>query len=154
MASAVATDKFVTNNVVQVWDHDPGTTNALVCSPDGGTTLRYIDLRDYDHFVAIVAQTVKGGNGVVKLEIVASDAVTFSNKVVIKDSGTIALDTLADWAIEECSAEEVQHLATTYNLRYVAARITTHHAGDEAVVTYIAHARRPHDAITAPYVTA
>ncbi len=46
-------------------------------------------------------------------------------------------------------AAEVGALATTYNLRYVAARITTQHAGDEAVVTYVADVRRPSAVVTA-----
>lgn len=148
MASAVATDKFLCNHSLQIWDHD-WTSTASVCSPDSGTTLRYVDLRDYDHFVAAVAATVFGGSGPTLLEIVASDTITFSNIVQIKTSGAIVLNALTEWYCLECSAEEVAHLATTYDLRYVAARITCNNAGDEAVVVYIAHARRPHDAVTA-----
>jgi len=148
MASSVATDKFLCNYSLQIWDHDYADT-ASICSPDSGTTLRYIDLRDYDHVVVAVAAAALTGNGPTKLEIVASDTTAFSNVVVVKDSGAIVCNALAEWAVEECSAEEVQHLATTYNLRYVAARVTCNHAADEATVVYIAHARRPHDAITA-----
>ncbi len=151
MASAIATDKFLSNWSMQIWDHDPGSTSAKVASPDGGTTERWVDLRDYDHFVAAVCQTVLGGTGVVKLEIVASDSQdeTDGSVTVIKDSGAIVLNALAEWYVLECSAEEVQALATSYDLRYVAARITCQNAGDEAVVVYLAHARRPHRAITA-----
>ena len=149
MASAVDTEKFLSQFKIEQWDHDPGAATAVICSPDGGTTLRYVDLRDYDHFVAAVAQTILGGTGVVLLEIVAAEAITFANAVVIKTSGAIVLNALAEWYVMECSAEEVQHLATTYNLRYIAARITTQHAGDEAVVTYIARARRPREHVTA-----
>jgi hypothetical protein len=149
MASAVGTQKFLARNSLQIWDHDPGSTNAILAGPDGGTTIRYVDLRDYDHFVAAVAAAALTGSGPTKLEIVASDTVTFTNVVVIKDSGAIVCDALAEWAVQECSAEEVQHLATTYNLRYVAARITCQNAADEATVVYIARARRPHLDLTA-----
>lgn len=149
MASAIATDKFLTNFSLQIWDHDPAVNTAVICSPDGGTTKRYVDLRDYDHFVAAVTPGALTGAGPTLLEIVASDTITFGNVVVIKTSGVIAADALGDWYALECSAEEVQHLATTYNLRYVAARVTEANAADEAVVVYIAHARRPHDAVTA-----
>jgi len=149
MASSVSTDKIATEYLFQYWDHDPGSTNAIMCSPDGGTTIRYVDMRDYDAFACIVAAAALSGSGVTLAEIVASDAVTFSNKVVIKTSGTIAADALADWAFLECTAEEIAHLATTYDLRYVAARITCQNAADEATAVYFAIPKRPHDTLTA-----
>lgn len=144
MASAVATQKFRANKKLEIWDHDPGANTAILASPDGGTTIRYMDLRDIEHFVAAVAQTVLAGAGVTLLEIVASDTTAFTNVVVVKDSGALVLNALTEWAVQECSAEEVQQLATTYDLRYVAARITCDNAGDEAVVVYIGDLRRPH----------
>lgn len=149
MASSVSTSHLLDCMSLQIWDHDPGTTNACLASPDGGTTIRYVDLRDYDRFAAAVAAAALTGAGPTKVEIVASDTITFGNVVVIKDSGTIVLNALAEWYVLECSAEEVQHLATTYNLRYVAARITCANAADEATVVYLACARRPHRAVTA-----
>lgn len=149
MASSVSTDKFLCNYSLQIWDHDPNADTAILCSPDGGTTIRYVDLRDYDGLVAAVAAAALTGAGPTKLEIVASDTVAFSNVVVVKDSGTIALNALTEWYVLECTAEEVQHLVTIYNFRYLAARITCANAADEATVVYIAHARRPHDAVTA-----
>ncbi len=149
MASAVYSEKIRSTWRVLACDHDPGTTNALICSADGGTTYKYIDLKDYDAVGVSVMATIFGDAAdITKIEIVGSAAVAFTTVVVIKDSGTIALNAIGDQAWLECSAEEVQHLATTYNLRYVAARITCGHAGHEAVVTYFAHARRPHTAIT------
>ena len=153
MASAVGTDKILSNLLVQIWDHDPGTTDAKVTSPDGGTTERWVDLRDYDKFAAAVCATVFGGTGPVLLEIVASEAEdeTDGSVTVIKTSGAIVLNALTEWHVLECSAEEIVQLgeAAGYDLRYVAARITTQHLGDEAVVVYLATPRRPHDAVTA-----
>lgn len=149
MASAVASDKLLSNFSLQIWDHDPAVNTAVLASPDGGTTIRYVDLRDYDLFVAAVAAAALTGAGPTLLEIVASDTVTFGSVVVIKTSGVIVLNALAEWYALECTAEEVAHLATTYDLRYVAARITCANAADEATVVYLARARRPHDAVTA-----
>lgn len=140
MASAVAEHKWLAGNLVQIWDHDPGATTAIIVSPNGGTTKRVVDMRDHYRFVLAVAQTVLGGNGVTKIEIVAAQDEAMSlNLTVIKDSGVIAADALCDWAVLECSADEIAHAGNTLSpgLRYVAGRITCHHAGDEAIAIYI-----------------
>lgn len=139
MASAVATQHMRSGNLYQVWDHDPGATTATVTSPDGGTTQRWVDLKEYSHFAAIAIQTVIGSSsGITKLEIVAASDTAGTDITSIKDSGTVDADALCDWLMEECSAEEVAHIgaAAGLNLRYVAARITQSHAGDEAVIVY------------------
>lgn len=140
MASAVATQSWLSRNKLEFWDHDPGSTNAILASADGGTTIKYVDMQAYHRLLAIVIQTVLGGTGVVKLEIVASATTAFTSVTVIKDSGAIVLNALGEWAIQECTAEEIAQLgeAAGVNLRYAAARITTQHAGDEAIVGYIA----------------
>jgi hypothetical protein len=152
MASAVATDKLACNFLIKNYDHDPETTNAKVISADGGTTEIWFDLRDYDHVGFLVHAGALTGAGPTKLEIVASDSEdeTDGSVTVVKDSGTIALNTLPEGAFEECSAEEVAQLAgsTGYDLRYVTARITCANAADEAQVIVVAHARRPRDAVT------
>lgn len=141
MASALSISKFFANAMVQMWDHDPGATTAVICSPDGGTTKRIVDLRDYEGFAVIVMTSVLGGSGVTKVEIVASeDSAGATNLTVVKDSGTVAADAVGDFVALECTAEELAQLDP--DLRYVAARITCQHAGDEAVVTYIRHKPR------------
>ncbi|MCK9569319.1 hypothetical protein M0R72_10315 [Candidatus Pacearchaeota archaeon] len=155
MASAVATEKIRSEWRVLGCDHDPAATTAVICSADGGTTLKYIDLRDYDKVGALAIGTIFGDStDFTLMELIASDTITFTNVVVIKTSGTIALSAIPDQAWLECTAEEVQHLATTYNLRYLAVRLTGGHAGHEAVVVYFAHARRPHTAITPSTIVA
>ena len=146
MASPTATDKMLSSLLIQQWDHDPGTTAATITTPDGGTTVRAVDMRDYSNFAAACFTTVLGGNGPTLLEIVASDSSDMSTNVTqIKTSGTIAADALADWAIVSCTAAEVAQEGSDagVDLRYVAARITCHHSGDEAVVTYIAIPNNP-----------
>lgn len=139
MASAVAEQHIRSRYLFQVWDHDPDTASAIVVTPDAGTTDRYVDGRDLERFAVIAIQTVIGSNsGITKLEIVAASDTAGTDLTVIKDSGTVDADALADWLIEECSMDEVRHLgdAAGVNLRYVAGRLTSSNSGDEAIVVY------------------
>lgn len=144
MAAQTETSKIFARNKIQMFDHDPGATTAVLCSGDGGTTINYQDMRDFENFAAIAMLSLKAGNGITKLEIVASAATTFSAVTVIKDSGTVAADAVGDFVCLECSAKEIAQAATDagVDLRYVAARLTCQNAGDEAVVTYIASSPR------------
>ena len=151
MASAVATDKIACHALFQMWDHDPGTASAIGLTPDGGTTERWVDMRDYHNFAVALMATVMGGSGPTLLEIIASEAEDDGDAsvTVVKTSGTIAADLMGDWAFQECTAEEIAHLSSTYDLRYVTARITCQNAGDEAVAVFYAEPKSPHDAVTA-----
>lgn len=147
MASAVASQKLRSMLQVEVWDHDPNSASAIVTTPDGGTTDRYMDMRDLEVFGAIAIQTVIGSSsGITKLEIVAAEDTSGTNIQVLKDSGTVDADALADWLMEEVTAEEVAQLADSsgYDLRYVAARVTQSNSGDEAIVVYVGKSKRPH----------
>ena len=153
MASAVATDKIACNWFIKNYDHDPATNAVKVISADGGTTEIWFDLRDYDS-IGFLATCLAGTTySLVLLEIVASDSKdeTDPSVTIVKTSGAIVVDALAEGAFIECTAEEVAQLASTYNLRYVTARLTmSGHANDnEGQVVVFAHARRPHDAVTA-----
>lgn len=153
MASALSTECLGSQLKVASYDHDPGATTAVLTSPDGGTTIRYFDMKEYLAFGVQARPTIVGGSGLTKLEIVASDAVTFSNIVVIKDSGTVAADSLNDTVWLECTVQEIAHLATTYELRYVAARLTQATGTDEANVTYIGVPVREYSGLTATSIT-
>lgn len=139
MASAVATQCMRSSLFMASYDHDPGATTAVIVSPDGGTTKRYVDMRDFTNLAVVAMSSTLTGNGITKLEIVASETTAFSSVTVIKDSGTVAADAVGDLVVEECSAEEIAHLgeAAGLNLRYVAGRLTCQNSADEAVVTYI-----------------
>ena len=146
MASAVAEQHIRSKHLFQVWDHDPDTTNAIVCTPDAGTTDRYVDMRDYERFAAIAMPTVVAAGGLTKLEIVASSDTAGADLTVIKDSGTIAADAAkTDWAILECSADEIAQAGASSSLalRYVAARLTNATNTDECVVVYFGCSNRP-----------
>ena len=151
MASAVATDKIATQFLLALYDHDPDSTDAKVTSADGGTTEKWLDMRDYRGFAVMVAPGAMTGAGITQVEIVASETAdeTDSSVTVIKDSSTVAADALGDYVFLECTAEEIAHAASTYALRYVAARITLDNAADEATVIYFGIPLKPHDGLTA-----
>lgn len=152
MASAVATDKIACNWFVRNYDHDPGTTAVKVISADGGTTEKWFDMQDYDQ-IAFVLTWSSGSDDWTLLEIVASEAENEGDAsvTIIKASSALTLDDVDDGAFIECTAEEVAHACTaTYpELRYVSARITGANNDCEGKVFVMAHARRPHDAVTA-----
>ncbi len=146
MASALSTLKWLANLLIQMWDHDPGATTAKLVSPDGGTTIRYLDMGLYSRFAVAAYPSVIGGGGLTKLEIVASSDAAFTAPVVVKDSGVIAADALGDWAVLECTAEEIVQLGD--DLQYVAGRLTQATATDEAAVMYLAKPRFTHKDVT------
>lgn len=149
MASAVTTSKLFSEMKIQMFDHDPGATTAIITSPDGGTTKRVADMRDYEYFGVLAALTVIGSSsGITKVEIVAATDSAITTPVVVKDSGTVDADAIGDYVALECTVEELAALGS--GLRYLAARITCSHAGDEACVTYIqGGARRATNGLTA-----
>ena len=151
MASAVSTDSLQTRFLIGAYDHDPGTTNAKVISADGGTTEIWVDMRDYSRLLVLVTPGALTGNGPTLVEIVASDSEdeTDTSVTQIKTSGTVAADALGDYVIVECTAEEIAHAASTYNLRYATARITCQNAADECVAVIFAESKRPTDGLSA-----
>jgi hypothetical protein len=154
MASALATEYFGSRLYIKSFDHDPGGTSATLASPDGGTTIRYLDMRDYERMAVEVRPTIASG-GITKVEIVASATTAFSSVTVIKDSGTIDADSLNDNVFLECSAEEIAQLgdAAGVDLRYVAARLTNETGTDEANVLYVAEPKRAYSGLTATSIT-
>jgi len=139
MVSPQGFNKLGSNAGIEKWDHDPGATTAIIVSPDGGTTKRFVDMRDFERFAVAAMVTIVAAGGMTKLEIVAADDATGTNTIVIKDSGTIAADAVGDWAFEECSAAEVEQESNDagFASRFVAGRITMATSTDEAAVTYI-----------------
>lgn len=146
MASALSTDKLQSRLFVAAYDHDPGGTSATIASPDGGTTKKYVDMRDYCNLLVCVAPSVIAGS-VTKVEIVAATDAAFTSPVVVKDSGTVAADANGDYVIEECSTDDLVDAGT--NLRYAAARVTHSTGTDESVVFYVATPKNPADGTSA-----
>lgn len=151
MASALSTEYLGSRLKIRSYDHDPGATSAVLCSPDGGTTIRYEDMKELRKFSVLAAPAIVGGNGVTKVEIVASATTAFSSVTVIKDSGAVQADALDDFVFLECTAEEIAHLgaAAGVELRYVAARLTNATGTDEVKVIYISQPVREYSGLTA-----
>jgi len=151
MASAVATNRLACRRKVEMWFHNPVGTGAEAVTPDGGTTKRYVAMRDYASFQAIAMLALKTGNGITLLEIVAATDAAGTNATRIKTSGAIACAAVGDWAMQECTAEEINHVgkAAGHNFTHVAARLTSQNLGDHSVVTYIRDEPRfPQDGLT------
>lgn len=136
MVSLVDTNFVGSNIYVELCDHDPGGTTAILLSADGGTTKKYLDMRNFLHAAFKWGLTIPAsGSGITKVELVAASDVAFTSPVVVKDTGTIDADAVMDQGLLECSAEELMKLGQ--DLRYVTLRITCSNAGDEAVVAMI-----------------
>lgn len=144
MPSAQDSQKVRYENKIEMWDHDPDSTNATVVTPDGGTTSRWMHMADFHHFAVAAMSSNLTGAGISKLEIVAADDASGTNTVVIKDSGAVTADAVGDWLIEECSVEEIAQISADngYSSAYVAGRITVANAADEAAVMYLGYKPR------------
>jgi hypothetical protein len=151
MASPQASAKLTSKLKVSIHDHDPGSTDAKLLSGDGGTTIAYVDGRDYHNFLYEAMASTLTGSGITKLEIVASATTAFSAVTVIKDSGTVAADAVGDYVVLECTAEEIAQEGADagVELRYVTARLTCQNAADEAVVAFVGVPRHAYSGLTA-----
>lgn len=131
MASPQDSQHFLANNAVLMYDFDTDATSGALGS--------VVDMRDYGEFIGIAMASALTGNGITKLEIIASAASNGSSPVVVKDSGTVAADAVGDQVALSCTAEEIAQLGTdnSAELRYVALRVTNNNAADECVLTYI-----------------
>lgn len=156
MASPQVSNKIFSNNLIEMFDHDPGDTSANVVTPDGGTTERWVDIRDFHNFAVTAMSSLLVGAGITLLEIVAADDASGTNTIQIKTSGAVVADAVGDYVVEECTAEEVRQESVDagFTARFVAGRITVANGGDEAVVTYIrTGARFAQDALTADTIS-
>jgi len=133
MASALSVSKVFANNAMALFDHDPNTTAATVCTGGG-----YKSLADYSGFAVLAMSSALTGAGITKLEIVAATSAAGANATVIKDSGAVVADAVGDFVALECIAEEIAQLGAEggFAFTHVAARLTVANAADEAVVLY------------------
>lgn len=138
MATAVTTNKFAPRHAQESYDHDPGATTAVVTSADGGTTPKWVALRDYEGFQVQARPTVVAGNGITLLEIVAATDSAGTDVTVVLAHAASTTTTLAKYLNLEVTAEQVKEVgvAAGKNFTHVAARLTMADATDEANVTY------------------
>jgi putative aminopeptidase FrvX len=117
----------------------------------GTATLTWQAMRDYGSFQVAAMTALKNGNGMIELSIYAAEDATGANATEIKTSGVIAADTVGDWAQQECTAEEVNHVgkALGYDFTHVVGYIDCHDNDDEVAVVYILDEPRfPQDGLT------
>ena len=140
MAVATATQHFFSKHSVEAIIHAPNSATANeIVTPDGGTTDKWVDMRDYEGFAMAVMLTIIGSSSQIDdIKIVAASDTAGADETEIKTVDVTA-DALGDWAVLECSAEELAQAGASsdLDLRYVAGKIGVTHANDEAAVTYI-----------------
>lgn len=155
MASAVTVNKIASNHAIISYDHDPGATSALITSPDGGTTKRYVAMSLYDHFSTVVMATIATG-GPTLVEIVAATDSAGTNATAVVTSGTVAADAVGDGVFLECSAAQIKEVgdAAGYAFTHVGTRITCANSADECCVTYIrSEPKYPQSGLTANFIS-
>lgn len=138
MASAATTSKLFGNIAMVTYDHDPGSTSALITSPDGGTTKRYVAMKDYEGFAGLVMATIATG-GPTLVEIVAASDAAGTDVAQVVSSGVVAADAVGDFVAIECTAAQIKEVGDAAGKVFTHAgiRITCASAGDECAVTYI-----------------
>lgn len=151
MASAVTTSKLFSNAAIITYDHDPGATSAMITSPDGGTTKRYVAIKDYEGFAGLVMATI-ATTGPTLVDIVAAEDAAGTNVTTVVSSGVVAADAVGDFVAVECTAAQIKEVgdAAGYAFTHVGVRITCGNSGDECAVTYIRHSPKyPQSGLTA-----
>lgn len=139
MASVQSSEKWGSRNAMTLYDHDPGGTSATIVSPDGGTTKRFVDMRDYGGLTVVAMPTVITG-GVSTVAIVAAEDTSGTNQqTIVTVGGALDADALGDYIVAECTAEQIAAVgeAAGYDLRYASALITCSNAADECLVQFI-----------------
>lgn len=153
MASAVTSQKLFGRMAAISYDHDPGATTAIITSPDGGTTKRYVAMENYELFAGLCMTSVSASSsGATLVDIVAAEDSSGTNVTTVVSSGTVAADAVGDFVAVECTAAQIKEVgdAGGFTFTHVGVRITCSNAGDECVVTYIrANPRFPTKDLTA-----
>ncbi len=139
MATGVTSMKIASTHAIESYDHDPGATTAVVTSADGGTTPKWVAMRDYGVFGVQARPTVVAANGITLLEIVGATDATGTNVTVILAHAASVTDALGEYVWLEVTDEQINEVgkAAGYNFTHVAARLTMATNTDEANVTYI-----------------
>lgn len=141
MASAVTSQKLASQFALTMYDHDPGTTNAIVVTPDGGTTDRLVAMENYEYFGAGLMQTViaGGGTGTTLFDLVVCSDSAGTNATTVVSSGAIQADAVGDFVWLEMTAAQAKEVADagSFTPTHVGARVTSNNSGDEAVVVYV-----------------
>lgn len=140
MASGVTSQKLFANLAMISYDHDPGATSALITSPNGGTTKRYLPIALYENFAGLCMTSVSASSsGPTLVDLVAATDSDGTNVTTVVSSGTVAADAVGDFVAVEATAAQIKEVgvAAGYTFTHFGIRITCSNSGDECVVTYI-----------------
>ena len=139
MASAVATDRLSVRRKMLMFYHAPADADTEQSVKAGDTVLTWQAMAGYASFQVAAMTALKAGNGMIELSIYAAESATGTNATEIKTSDVIAADTVGDWAMQECTAEEINQIgrAAGRKFTHVVAYIDCHDANDECAVVYI-----------------
>lgn len=135
MASPQASNKLSSRLAVTAYDHDPADSTVA-------TDVQWVDMRDFEHFMAIAFASALTGTGVTAFSILANaNSDGSGTDVTIKTHAVgSAPDAVGDYLMLECTAEEIAQEAAdagVSNARYVSVNLTCNNAADENVVVYI-----------------
>jgi hypothetical protein len=132
MASAIATNVLRCEMAARTYIHDPADATVE-------TAIAWVDMRDYENFMALV--TFESGTGVLTFKIKASESSTGAGSPIeVKaHAAPTAPDAVNDQLALECSSNELAELgiSTGVDLRYVCVYLDCDAAGDICAVTYI-----------------
>ena len=140
MASSVSTDRLSCRRKILMYKHMPADASAIAVVKAGTTTTTWTAMEGYGSFQALAMWIIDGtAGGLINLSIYAATSSAGANATQIKTSGTIACDALGDWAMQECTAEELQQIGKPlgYSFTHIAAYVDCTHADDEVAVVYI-----------------
>lgn len=139
MASSVATDRLACRRKILMYHHAPADAATEQSVKAGATTATWTAMEGYGSFQVCAMTALLGGNGMIELSIYAATDSSGTNATEIKTSGVLAADAVGDWAMQECSAEEIQQIGKPlgYNFTHVVAYVDCHHNDDEVAVVYI-----------------
>ena len=139
MASSVSTDRLACRRKMLMFYHAPAAAATEQSVKAGDTTETWQAFKGYGSFQVAAMTALLGGSGMIELSIYAAESAAGANATEIKTSGVIAADAVGDWAMLECTAEEVNHIGKPlgYDFTHIVAYIDCQHANDEVAVVYI-----------------
>lgn len=138
--------KLFSTKALTAYRHEPGNTTPAVPA--------WADMRDFEHFGALVLATALTGDGVTKLELVAATSAAGDGlKVITTHTPDPAPETVGDYVVIEGTAEQIRQCGVGY--RYAGVRVTIQNSADKTAVFYIRDgARFAHAGLTADNVQA
>jgi hypothetical protein len=139
MATGVTSTKLTSSLAIESYDHDPGATTAVVTSGDGGTTQKWVPMKNFGAFLVQARPTVVAANGITLLEIVGATDSAGTNVTVILAHAASITNAIGEYVNLEVTADQVNEVgkAAGFNFTHVAARLTMATNTDEANVTYV-----------------